>query len=275
MRGGRTHGSLTPIDPKTARPGAPIPVDDPYNLYFTPDGQHAIVVAEAKRRLDFRDSHTMKLQWSLPTPSCRGLNHADFAIDGSFVIFTCEFSGGLIKIDFANRRVLNYLKLSRGGMPQDIRIAPDGSVFFVADMMADGVFIVDGINFKELGFIPTGPGTHGLYPSRDGTRLYVSNRGSHHTHGAPHGPGSISIIDFGSRAVVGSWPVPGGGSSDMGNVNADGTYLWLSGRFDNVVYAFNTSSGAVTEISVGHEPHGLTVWPQPGRYSLGHTENMR
>ena len=31
----------------------------------------------------------------------------------------------------------------------------------------------------------------------------------------------------------------------------------------------------MTKIAVGAEPHGLTVWPQPGRYSLGHTGNMR
>lgn len=144
----RTQGSLTPIDPTTAKPGLPILLDDPYNLYFTPDGQSAIVVEEARRRLDFRDPHTMEFKWSLATPSCRGINHADFAIDGSYAIFTREFDGGLVKIDFINKHVLGYLKLSRGGMPQDIRIAPDGSAFFVADMMADGVFVIDGAGFR-------------------------------------------------------------------------------------------------------------------------------
>jgi DNA-binding beta-propeller fold protein YncE len=269
------HGSLTPIDPTTAKPGRPIPVEDPYNLYFTPDGQNEIVVAERHRRLDFRDPHTQKLKWSLTIPDCGGVNHADFDRDGSYAIFTCEFTGRLVKVDLIHRRVLGYLKLSRGGMPQDIRITPDGSAFLVADMMADGVVVVDGDAFKEVGFIPTGIGTHGLYPSRDGTKLYVSNRGAHRAHGPAHGPGSVSIIDFATRSVVGRWTIPGGGSPDMGNVSADGKQLWLSGRFDNVVYAFDTSSGAVKEIAVGREPHGLTVWPQPGRYSLGHTGNMR
>src|SRR5579884_3776987 len=53
--------SLTPIDPRTGRPGRPIPVEDPYNLYFTPDGRYAIVVAERLQRLDFRDPDTMRL----------------------------------------------------------------------------------------------------------------------------------------------------------------------------------------------------------------------
>jgi len=272
---GRTDGSLTPIDPVTGKPGRSIAVDDPYNMYFTPDGRSAIVVAEALKRLDFRDPQTMALQASLAVPQCPGINHADFSIDGRFVIFTCEFEGSLAKIDLVGRKVLGYLKLSKGGMPQDIRVSPDGKTFFVADMKAGGVFVIDGDGFKETGFIQTGVGTHGLYPSRDGTKLYAANRGSSRIHGPPHGKGSVSVIDFATRRIVATWPIPGGGSPDMGNVSVDGKILWLSGRYDNVVYAIDTASGEVRIIPVGKEPHGLTVWPQPGRYSLGHTGNMR
>ncbi len=272
---GRSDGSLTPIDPKTGKPGKSVPVDDPYNMYFTPDGKEAIVVAEAHARLDFRDAHTMALKSSVAVPECKGINHADFSIDGRYALFTCEFGGKLAKIDLVNRKVLGYLELASKGMPQDIRIAPDGQVFYVADMMADGVYLVDGDRFEKIGFVKTGVGTHGLYPSRDGTRLYVANRGSNRVHGPRHGQGSVSVIDFATRKVRVTWPIPGGGSPDMGNVSADGATLWLSGRFDDVVYAIDTTSGAVKSIPVGMEPHGLTVWPQPGRYSLGHTGNMR
>ena len=294
---GRTDGSLTPIDPKTGRPGAPIAVDDPYNMYFSPDGKSAIIVAEAMKRLDFRDPQTMKLQYSLAVPSCGGINHADFSIDGRYAIFTCEFTGTVAKIDLVNRKVLGYTqviqpgrptKVVKGpdgrdeiictswkGMPQDIRASPDGKRYYVADMMADGVHVVDGETFRQIGFIETGKGTHGLYPSRDGKKLYVANRGSNKIHGPPSGKGSVSVIDFASGKVEANWPIPGGGSPDMGNVSADGRQLWLSGRYDDVVYVFDTTSGAVTKIKVGAEPHGLTVWPQPGRYSLGHTGNMR
>lgn len=271
----RGKGSLTPIDPRTGKPGKPVPVLDPYNLYFTPDGKSAIVVTEADRRLDLRDPHTMKFKLTIKAPDCRGINHSDFSIDGSYAIFTCEFDGTLAKVDFVKHEVVGYLKLSKGGMPQDVRVSPDGKVFYVADMMANGVFLVDGAAFKEIGFIATGVGTHGLYPSRDAARLYITNRGSNKIHGAPHGPGSISILDFATRKVIGNWPIPGGGSPDMGNVSADGKQFWVSGRFDRVVYVFDTTTGAVKTIPVGKEPHGLTVWPQPGRYSLGHTGNMR
>ena len=303
---GRTDGSLTPIDPRTGKPGKAILVDDPYNLYFTPDGASAIVVAEARKRLDFRDPRTMAAQYSILVPGCPGVNHADFSIDGRFAIFTCEFSGTLVKIDLVERKVLGYLKLQmpstrfketagaprikpgqvwepgateictdKKGMPQDIRSSPDGRRFYIADMHADGVHVVDGESFTQVGFIQTGLGAHGLYPSRDGKRLYVANRGSHKIHGPKLGDGGVAVIEFATEKVVARWGVPGGGSPDMGNVSADGKFLWLAARYDDVVYRFDTTSGEVAQIAVGAEPHGLTVWPQPGRYSVGHTGNMR
>jgi DNA-binding beta-propeller fold protein YncE len=275
VSGPRSHGSLVPIDPTTGKPGAPVKVDDAYNMYFTPDGRSAIVVAEAMRRLEFRDPHTMEMQGYVNAPQCPGINHADFSIDSRYAIFTCEFGSALVKIDLEKHELVGTLQLQSGHMPQDIRVAPDGSMFFVADMLADGVILVNGETMKEVGFIPTGVGTHGLYPSRDGRRLYVSNRGTHNLAGTPHGAGSVSVLDFKTREIVDTWVIPNGGSPDMGNVSADGRTLWLSARYDAAVYAINTTDGNVKTIPVGGMPHGLTVWPQPGRYSLGHTGNMR
>src|SRR5438132_1123045 len=264
-------GILTPIDPKTGKPGTTVKVPDAYNLYFTPDGHSAIVVAEALKQLEFRDPQTMKMQYTIATPQCSGVNHADFSIDGIYAFFTCEFAGGgLIKIDLMQRKIVANMKLMREGasqgtaahsMPQDIRISPDGKFLFVADMQADGVFVVDTQTFKQAGFIPTGRGAHGLYPTRDGKKLYVTNRGTHMGDTKPHGDGSISIIDFATHKVEKNWPIPGGGSPDMGNVSADGKTLWVSGRFDKSVYAIDTTTGAVKTIAVGTEPHGLTIWP--------------
>jgi YVTN family beta-propeller protein len=292
------NGSLTPIDPRTGKTGAAIPVDDPYNMYFTPDGKSAIIVAEARHRLDFRDPKTMAMQYQIDAPKCGGINHADFSIDGKTAFFTCEFEGSIARIDLVGRKVTGYLVLpmpatrlkdkfvanggpttevctSKKGMPQDIRFSPNGKKLYVADMEADGVHVIDAAAFKETAFISTGVAAHGLYPSRDGKKLYIANRGSHRIHGPRHGPGSVAVMDFASEKIVANWAVPGGGSPDMGNVTADGKYLWLSGRYDDVVYRFDTASGAVQQIAVGQEPHGLTVWPQPGRYSLGHTGNLR
>jgi YVTN family beta-propeller protein len=259
--------SLTPIDPQTGAVGAPVAVEDPYNLYFTPDGTRAVVMAEALKRMDFRDPHTMALLHTVQVP-CSGLNHMDFSPDGRTAVAACEFDGQLLLIDMTNgqEKVLQQLKV--GGMPQDVKLSPDGTVYYVADMQVNGVHVIDATSFRELEVIKTGKGAHGLYPSRDGTKLYVSNRGE----------GSISVIDFSKRKVAATWVLNGGkGSPDMGGVSADGKILWLSGRYDNEMYAIDTATGKLitSPIKVGREPHGACVWPQPGRYSIGHTGVMR
>ncbi len=257
--------SLTPIDPKTGKPGKPVPVTDPYNMYFTPDGRFAIVVAERLERLDFRDAHSMHLHHALRVP-CAGVDHMDFTADGRRLVASCEFGSSLVEVEVPRERVVGSLPLPEGSMPQDVKLSPDGRLFYVADMMAGGVWLVDAATFRRIGFIPTGAGAHGLYVSRDSRYLYVSDR----TEGA------ISVISFASRKVVHRWLLRGGGSPDMGGVSADGKVLWLSGRYDAEVYAISTKDGRLlARIPVGRGPHGLCIYPQPGRYSLGHTGVFR
>ncbi|WP_249714460.1 YncE family protein [Rhizomonospora bruguierae] len=261
-----TGNNLIPIDPVTGEFGQAVPVVDPYNLYFTPDGKHAMVMAEAMRQILFRDPQTMAPQSTLNVP-CEGVNHADFSADGRYAIATCEFSGELLKIDVQHRKLVGTLKLPAAHpMPQDVKISPDGGTWYVADMHTSGVWKIDGDQFKVRSFLPTGAGTHGLYVSRDSKLLYISNRGE----------GSVSLLDFATEKLTGKWRIPGGGSPDMGGLSPDGKVLWLSGRYNGEVYAMDTTNGRLlARIKVGSEPHGLCVWPQPGRYSLGHTGILR
>jgi YVTN family beta-propeller protein len=256
--------SITSIDPATGEKGRTLKVKDPYNMYYTPDGKYAIVVAERIHQLDFRDAQTMRLVKSVAVP-CRGVDHMDFSANGRYLIASCEFSGAVVKVDVETQSVLGSLDLPGGGMPQDVKLSPDGEVFYVADMRADGVHLIDGARLRVLGFLPTGKGAHGLYASRDSKVLYVSNREE----------GSISVIDFATRKVARKWEIPHG-TPDMGGVSADGKVLWLSGRYSKEVYAIDTGDGRLrARIRVGKGPHGLCVYPQPGRYSLGHTGVFR
>ena len=257
--------SLTPIDPATGQFGTPVSVHDPYNLYFTPDGKSAVVMAEQDKEIVFRDPHTMAVQQTLKVP-CEGVNHADFSPDGSYFIASCEFSGTLLKVDTTKHTLLGVINLKSGSMPQDVKISPDGSTWYVADMATNGLWTLDGDGFKLTGFIPTGLGAHGLYVSRDSQYMYVTNRGE----------GSISVFDFATNSVKVKWKIPGSASPDMGGVSADGKVLWISGRYNSEVYALSTDDGhLIARIPVGSGPHGLCVYPQPGRYSLGHTGVFR
>jgi DNA-binding beta-propeller fold protein YncE len=284
--------ALTPIDPRTGAVGRPVSVRDPYNLYFTPDGRYALVMASRSRAIDVRDAHTMRLVRSLPVPACAGVNHADFTADLHTFLASCEFSGRLLVVDASATRVekvidLNHVHtpgatpvmgpgsmagprmgLQKGAtaMPQDVRLTPDGRWFMVADMLRNGVWFVDAHTFALGPFVHTGLGAHGIYPSRDASRLFVSNRDA----------GSITVFDATTNRPVTTWQLPGHATPDMGGVSADGSQLWLSGRYSAEVYVIDTTTGRLLHrIPVGAGPHGLLVWPQPGRFSLGHTGNMR
>lgn len=258
--------SLTPIDPRTGRHGRPVAVHDPYNLYFTADGRRAIVVAEAFRQLDFRSPHSMKLMHQLDVPMCKGVDHMDFTADGRRALASCEFAGRMIVVDLVHERVTKTIDLKPTAMPQDVKLSPDGRTFYVADMMTGGVWLIDARTMRTIRFERTGAGAHGLYPSRNSRVLYVSNRGA----------GTITLISFRTRRPFATWKIPGGGSPDMGGLSADGRVLWLSGRYHSEVYAISTRTGRLLRrIRVGVGPHGLCVWPQPGRYSIGHTGILR
>jgi 40-residue YVTN family beta-propeller repeat len=251
--------SVTEIDPATGKKGKTFPVKDPYNMYFTPDGKYAMIVAEREKRIDFRDPHTMKLISSLSVP-CRGVDHMDFSADGRYLIASCEFTSQLLKIDVAARKVLGTMTLEPGGMPQDVKTSPDGAVFYIADMMADGIYLIDGDKFARIGFLPTGKGAHGLYVSRDSKVLYVSNRGE----------GSVSVVDLATRKQVAKWKIAGKGSPDMGGVSADGKVLWLAGRYSKEVYAFDTTDGhLVGRIPSAKVPTACASTRSPGATPWG------
>ena len=249
--------SLTVIDPMTGQISGEIHVEDPYNLYFTPDGKMAIVVAERHKRLDFRDLRTWKLIKSVHV-EWPGVDHLAFSRDGAYLVASCEWSGRIVKVDLKKLELVADMAL--GKLQIDVLRPPRQHLMFVADQGVHGVFVVDPDAWKELQFIPTGRGTHGLLLSHDETKIYASNREE----------GSISVIDIATRKVVTKWKT--GGSPDMGQLSPDGTQFWISSRYHSDVRVIDTRTGKViATIPTEKEPHGLTYFPNSrGTRSLGH-----
>jgi YVTN family beta-propeller protein len=250
--------ALAKIDPRTGKLVRMIHgIERPYNLYFTPDGARAIDVAEYDDTLVFMDPHTWKPIKAVTMP-CRGSDHADFGPPGtSYLLISCEYDGNVIKVDWKKMQVLRVLNV--GGMPIDVKLTPNGKRFLVANQGLGGVSIIDPATMKQTGFIPTAQGAHGMALSRDTTHMYVTDRLA----------GEISRIDLSTLKVDATWNV--GGSPDMAQVSPDGSELWVTNRFGTTVSVISTKTGKVIHhIEVGPDPHGLTYFPEPGRFSLGH-----
>ncbi len=249
--------SLTVIDPATGKISGEIPVIDPYNLYFTPDGTKAIVVAERFKRLDFRDRVTWKLIKSVSIP-WRGVDHLAFSRDGSYLVATCEWSGYIAKVDLDKLEIVANMMI--GKKPVDVVRPPNQHLMFVADQGTNGVYVVDPVAWKSLLFIPTGRGAHGILLSGDKKSLYVSNRLE----------GTISVIDIASRKVAVTWKT--GRSPDMGQLSPDGRQLWISSRYHQDIRVIDTTTGKlIIRIPTDAGPHGLTYFPtSTSPHSLGH-----
>jgi YVTN family beta-propeller protein len=260
--------TLTVVDPISELPVDTMDMPFPYNLFFTLDGEKAIVVADylgldlvADNGLHFYDRETWEpLKFvQVPYP---GVNHLDQSADGSYLLVSCESSGAVVRVDTERMEITGVIDV--GGSPLDVRLAPDGDVFFVANQGTNGVDVVNGDTLEVVDFIPTGPGAHAFAYSRDVKRLFVTNRLE----------GTISVVDVATRTVVDVWQI--GGSPDMATVSPDGSQLWVSNRFHGSVTVIDPETGAVIKvIEIGANPHGLVYWPQPGTISLGHNGNMR
>src|SRR5207302_1795229 len=154
--------SLTVLDIHTGKPVRTISIPFPYNLYFTPDGTKAIDVVEREMKIQFRDPHTWKLIREVPIP-WPGADHLDFSADGSYLLISTEYSGIVAKVDVVHMKLAGYVNV--GGLPIDVKVSPDGSVFYVTNQGSDGVSIIDPNAMKVIGFLHTGRGAH-AHPGR-------------------------------------------------------------------------------------------------------------
>jgi YVTN family beta-propeller protein len=249
--------TLTAIDIRTGRPSGTVQATFPYNFYYTPDGKKAIVVAERIQTIGIRDAETWELLGSVYIP-WPGVDHLDFSEDGSYFLASSEWSGVVSKVDVEKMKLVDYAEVT-GALPVDIKLSPDGEVFYVANQDSNGVSVIDPEKMEEIDFIPTGEGAHGLQISRDTKSMYIANRLE----------GTISVMDLKTRKITDTWVT--GGTPDMMQISPDGRQLWVSGRYDGAVYVVDTRTGELlATIFTGAQPHGLTYFPNPGRFSLGH-----
>ena len=149
------------------------------------------MVAERLHTLEFRDPDTWQLVSSIYVPSSC-VDYIDVSADGDYLLASSVWGGVVTKVDTKEMKIIGWIEV--GGNPVDVKLSPNGSVFYIANQGKGfgGVHVIDPETMRETVFIPTGKGTHGLYPSKDAKFLYVAYRLA----------GTISVIDSAIRKVT-------------------------------------------------------------------------
>jgi DNA-binding beta-propeller fold protein YncE len=226
------------LDPKTAEIRRRMPVTDPYQLQFSPDGKFLVVTGLARNQVDVYDAATLRLIKRFPASSMP--SHIAFSPDSSMAYASLQGTNRLAAYD---------LKRLDVAWTADVGNTPAGVLWhhgklLVANMGTDGIVVVDPLDGRVEQHIRTGRGAHQIFSSPDGKLLWVNNRVD----------GTTVALDARSLAVLRSYKVPGG--PDCIDFAPDGT-LWITQRFIQKVGVLDPATGVLRSFPVGRSPHGI------------------
>ena len=197
----------------------------------------------------------------------RRVDHLDSPLT-ALAFASCEFTGQMIKVDLHTQRVVSTLVLGNGHTtPQDVKLAPDGKIIYVADMNSGGVWEIDH-RFRVISFVRTGAG-HTVYTRSRNRYFYVWNS----SHIGIH----LTRVSFETDRVVAKLAGSRLPRQEPGHrrrlceqskspvvdrqLQRQGLHHGCAGP----------GPASVPRIYGRPGPHGLYVWPGPSRCSLGRT----
>jgi len=220
-----------------------MPVADPYQLGFSPNGRFLVVNGLARNQVDVYDAASMQLLKRFPIASMP--SHLDYAPDSSRVFVSLQGTDSMVAIDLTKMAVLWKEKV--GKTPAGV-LWHDGKVL-VADMGTDYVAVVDPADGHVINRIHTGKGAHNLFVSPDRKIIWVNNRVG----------GTTTSLDATTLTPIRTYTIPGG--PDDIAFAPDGR-LWITRRFAEKVAVLDPKTGDYQTIDVGRSPHGLFLNPK-------------
>ena len=231
------------LDPASFALRRRIPVSDPYQLGFSPDGKYLVVNALARAQVDVYAAGSYRLVKRFALKSMP--SHLAYAPDGGTVYVSLQGTGRLAAIDLRRMEVL---------WTTEVGEAPAGVMWLngrvlVANMGSDNIAVVNPAGGAVERRIRTGKGAHQLFLGPDGKHLYVNNRLD---------ANSVTVLDPATLAVQRSYRLPGG--PDDIAFAPDG-HLWFTLRFANKVAVLDPATGQYDTIEVGRSPHGIFINP--------------
>ncbi len=226
------------LDPVTGAVTRRLPVSDPYQFGFSPDGKWLVVDGLLRNQVDLYDAATMRLAHRVKLASMP--SHENFSPNSSVVYVSLQGTDSLAAIEVATGRVLWQSVV--GPAPAGV-LWHDGRLL-VGVMGADYVAVVDPANGAVLRRVTTARGAHVLFVPPDQRAIYATNRID----------GVVVVLDPATLAELRRFRIPGG-PDDM-DFAPDGR-IWVTQRFARSLAVVDPRTGSYQTVPTGRSPHGI------------------
>lgn len=225
---------------------------NPYNLNFTPDGRHLLVLDWASDtstdEVIFYDLGAQKIDGRVEVSTWPA--HSAFSRDGRLLYVSGETAGDLTVIDVARREVVAR-HVHGGGDAMGVALTADGKFVYAAAGENKAVLKIDTATNKPVATITLPGVVHEATLTLDGRFLYTTLRRANR----------IVVVDTAADRIVAS--IPQKGYPDLVTMEPSGRYALVTNRWADLVSVIDlTTHTQVRTIAVGKAPHGMALRPR-------------
>ena len=224
---------------------------NPYNLNFTPDGRHLVVLDwssdTSNDEVIFYDLQAQRIDGRVEVSTWPA--HSVFSRDGTRLYVSGETAGDVTVIDVARREVLAR-HVHGGGDAMGLAMSADGRVLWAAAGENKAVLKIDTATNKPTTSVALPGVVHEATLTLDGRYLYTTLRKVN----------KLVVIDTATDKIVAV--VPQKGYPDLVTMEPAGRYALVTNRYADLVAVIDLKTHTQTRtIPVGKAPHGMALRP--------------
>jgi len=225
---------------------------NPYNLAFTPDGRHLLVLDwssdTSNDEVIFYDLKAEKIDGRVEVSTWPA--HGVFSRDGKLLYVSGETAGDVTVIDVATRTTVGRI-VHGGGDAMGLAVTADGKTLYAAAGENKAILKIDTATNKTVGEIPLPGVVHEATLTLDGKYLYTTLRKIN----------KIVVVKTADDKIVAT--IPQKGFPDLVTMEPTGRYALVTNRWADLVSVIDlTSHTQVRTIPVGKAPHGMALRPR-------------
>jgi YVTN family beta-propeller protein len=225
---------------------------NPYNVNFTPDGRHLLVLDWASDtstdEVIFYDLQAQKIDGRVEVSTWPA--HSVFSRDGRLLYVSGETAGDLTVID-AGKREIVARHVHGGGDAMGLAVTADGKYVYAATGENKTVLKIDTATNKPVGTIALPGVVHEATLTLDGRFLYTTIRKGNR----------IVVVDTTTDRIVAT--IRQKGYPDLVTMEPTGRYALVTNRWADLVSVIDlTTHTQVRTIAVGKAPHGMALRPR-------------